>query len=397
MKIVMIEDFFHPDAGYQLNVLCKYLVKFGHEVTILTGELDKFPDYLTDFFGRDYIEERDRDYEALYDVKIRRIPVRHFISGRVFFDNSVLLTAIHAEKPDVFFVHGNDTVTGMWAVWNRNKLAAPLVMDSHMVDMASVNPLRKEFYWFYRRFVTPIIKRERITVIRTQDDDFVERRLGISLSQAPYISLGSDTLLFHPEASARAEFRARYQIAPDAFVIVYAGKLDEYKGGKLLGELTDRPLDTPREIVYLIVGDVVGDYGAEVEAMFEKSPYRVLRFPTQKYRDLAPFYQAADLAVFPRQCSLSFYDTQACGLPVLFEDNNINLERCTHGNGWTFRGDDTDDFARKLTEIANMPQTEFAATGENAVAFLREKYDYEEQAREYERILLETAERGICK
>lgn len=397
MKIVMVEDFFHPDAGYQLNVLCKYLVKFGHEVTILTGELDKFPHYLTDFFGRDHIEARDREYEAAFGVRICRMPVRRFVSGRAFFDNSALFAAIRGEKPDVLFVHGNDTVTGMWAIRNRKKFGCPLVLDSHMVDMASVNPLRKEFYWFYRRFVTPAVRRDGLTVIRTQDDDFVQRRLGVPLSQAPYISLGSDTMLFHPDTETRAAFRSAHAVPQDAFVVVYAGKLDEYKGGKLLAELTASRLDVAREAVYLVVGDSVGDYGAEVENIFARSPYRVLRFPTQKYRDLAPFYQAADLAVFPKQCSLSFYDVQACGLPVLFEDNNINLERCSHDNGWVFRGGDAEDFAHKLTEIVNMPPAAFAAVGKNAAAFIQREYDYEEKARAYERILIETARRGIHK
>jgi len=55
MKIVHIEDFFHPDAGYQVNVLAKYLKKFGHEVIVITAEMDKIPEYLTRFFGRDNI------------------------------------------------------------------------------------------------------------------------------------------------------------------------------------------------------------------------------------------------------------------------------------------------------------------------------------------------------
>ena len=50
MKIVHVEDFFHPDAGYQINVLPKYLAKFGHEQVIITSEMDKIPDNLTQFF-----------------------------------------------------------------------------------------------------------------------------------------------------------------------------------------------------------------------------------------------------------------------------------------------------------------------------------------------------------
>ena len=72
MKIVHIEDFFHPDAGYQINVLAKYQANAGHEVIILTSEIDKIPDFLTIFFGKDNIEQKDREYESKYGVKIIR-------------------------------------------------------------------------------------------------------------------------------------------------------------------------------------------------------------------------------------------------------------------------------------------------------------------------------------
>ena len=62
MKIVHIEDFVHPDAGYQLNSLAPLQHLQGHDVTIVTAELDKVPDFLTNFFGRENIEQRDRQF-----------------------------------------------------------------------------------------------------------------------------------------------------------------------------------------------------------------------------------------------------------------------------------------------------------------------------------------------
>ncbi|MBP3538478.1 MAG: glycosyl transferase, partial [Oscillospiraceae bacterium] len=72
MRIIQLESFFHPDAGYKINILAKYFAKMGHESIIITSELDKIPDYLTSFFGRENIEVRDREYEQKYNVKIIR-------------------------------------------------------------------------------------------------------------------------------------------------------------------------------------------------------------------------------------------------------------------------------------------------------------------------------------
>ena len=56
MKIVNVEDFFHPDAGYQINILSKYHVALGHDVTIITAQMEKVPVTLTSFFGRENIK-----------------------------------------------------------------------------------------------------------------------------------------------------------------------------------------------------------------------------------------------------------------------------------------------------------------------------------------------------
>lgn len=62
MNIVHIEDFFHPNAGYQTNILSKYQALQGDNVYIITSELDKMPDDLCKFFGDKNIEEDDNDF-----------------------------------------------------------------------------------------------------------------------------------------------------------------------------------------------------------------------------------------------------------------------------------------------------------------------------------------------
>lgn len=386
MRIVQIEDFFHPDTGYQLNVLSKYLVTFGHEVTIITAEIKHIPDTLTDFFCNENLAERDRAYEAANGVKIIRLPLLAFISGRAIFTRKIFQT-IKACEPDILFVHGNDTLTGMRCLWNRKTLHCPLIMDSHMLAMAAQNRFSKCFRFFYRVFLTPIIVKNHMIVIRTQNDAYVKECLGIPLEQAPWISYGSDTLLFHPDTEEKRAFRRKNNITEDDFVVIYAGKLDESKGGKLLAETFQKKFETKRAVVLIVVGNIVGDYGKEVEAIFNASENRILRYPTQKYCDLAQFYQAADLAVFAKQCSLSFYDAQACGLPVISEDNNINLERCSHGGGWNFKAGDRADFRQKIEYAANMDRDAYQSVCDCACHYIIEQFDYRDKAREYELLI----------
>ena len=118
MKIVHIEDYFHPDAGYQINILPKYLSKFGHSQTIITSEMKKIPEELTSFFGKTNIDERDRVYEKENGVKIIRLPLITFLSGRAVFGLG-LEYKLKKLKPDVIYVHGNDTLTGIRVILLR--------------------------------------------------------------------------------------------------------------------------------------------------------------------------------------------------------------------------------------------------------------------------------------
>lgn len=382
MRVVHIEDFFHPNAGYQINILPKYMVKKGIETYILTAEIDLVPETLTSFFGKKNIQKYDKEFEKKTGVKIVRVPVKAFVSNRAVFTRKIM-EKIKELKPDVLYVHGNDTLVGIKSILRYNKLNCALITDSHMLEMASNNRFNKLFRLFYKKIVTPKILKEGITVIRTQNDDYVEKCLGIPLSQAPWISYGSDTLLFYPDKNVRCKFRNKLKIGKDDFVILYAGKLDESKGGLFLANSIEKKFEVDKKIVFLIVGNTNGEYGERVENVFRNSENRVLRFPTQKYMDLAKFYQVSDIAIYPKQCSLSFYDVQASGLPVLLENNNINVDRCNHNNGLLFDSNSEEDFRKKIYEFLNMEKSEIDVMRKNSYEHIMNYYNYSDKADEY--------------
>ena len=386
MKIVQIEDFFHPDAGYQVNILAKYFSKKGHEVIIITAEMDKIPDELTSFFGKDNIDEKDRDYEREFNVQIIRVPVKKYISGRVIYEKCIE-KKVKELKPDVLYVHGNDTFIGIQYILKAKKLSFPIVSDSHMLEMASKNKFSKFFRLYYKLFVTPKIIKYQIPIIRTQNDSYVEKCLGIPLEQAPWISYGSDMMLFHQDEKKRILFREQNNISKEDFVVVFAGKLIESKGAMLLAKTFVKRFNTKKKVVLIAVGNTSGQYGKMVEEEFANSENRVLRFPTQKYRELAIFYQASDLAVFAKQCSLSFYDVQACGLPVVSENNNINIDRCSHDNGLCFEMDSIESFREAIERFVNMSDMEFDKYKRNSISFVKNGYDYDLKADEYLNII----------
>ncbi len=388
MRIVNVEDYFIPDAGYQINIMPKYLSKFGHDVYIVTSKTEKIEKECTSFFGVEDIEKRDKRYTETTGVKIIRVNpfTTKTVSNRII-QGKELFDTVNSLNPDVVYVHGNDTVTGIRYLLKK-KMPYALITDSHMLSMASDNKFNKLFKKVYRKTVTPKIIKKQIPVIRTQDDDYVESALGIPLSQAPWISYGTDTDLFHPDEDVKKAIREEYEIPQNSFVFVCTGKLDESKGGLILAEAFKEKFNTQKDVTLVTVGNIKGEYGEKVKEVFSRSQNRIINVPTQKYWDLGKFYQMADVCVFARQCSLSFYDAQGCALPVISEDNNINVDRNSHGNGLCFKSEDVASFREMLETVLNMNDEDFKKMKENSYRFITENYNYEDKAREYEKIIL---------
>ncbi|MHB1454438.1 MAG: glycosyltransferase family 4 protein [Saccharofermentanales bacterium] len=387
MRILHWDEMFHPSFGYQINLLAKFQVKQGHEVIIVTSDkIEEHPAFAS-FGNKEDINHADDFYSKMNGVKILRLPINGIVSSRVIYKRGYL-KSIKELNPDVIMCHTNDTLSAIRIAQKHKYLNIPIVFDNHMLVMASLNPLSRYFRAFFRLFITPIIKKKGWTVIRTQDDNYVNKYLGIPKEQTPFISFGSDTTLFHPDEETRMRFRKDYTISENDFIVVYTGKLDKAKGGKFLAETFKKDFIYEREIVLIVVGNTNGEYGKEVEDIFSKSENRVLRFSTQKYTELARFYQSSDLAIFPKQCSLSFYDAQACGLPVLSEDNNINVDRLQNSNGFNFKAGDIADFREKILFCAMMTDKDYSIMKQNAVEFIRKNYDYEIIAKQYTDILI---------
>lgn len=391
MKIVHIIDFFHPNAGYQVNVLSKYFVKLGNEVVVITSQLDKIEPDLLDFFGKDNIEQSDINFSDLTNVKIVRVPIWVYYSGRSIY-TSKLKKVLESENPDIVFIHDIDTFAGINAVLRIKSSKWPIVFNSTMLEMASRNVFAKQFRHFFRTFITPKIIKNNLVTIRIQNDDYLERCLGIPLNLCPFISVGSDTLLFEPNSVVRSKFRFQLDIHENDFVFIYTGKLIESKGGLFLAKAFEKKIINNQEknVVLLIVGNTSNDeYGDNVNLILNRSENRIIRFPTQKYLDLAKFYQIADVSLFPKECSLSFYDAQACGLPVLSEDNNVNIDRLKYNNGLTFVSNNVDSLLKRIVEFVEMEEKKMHQMSQESRQYVVKNFNYEDIAKMYLKILTE--------
>ena len=85
---------------------------------------------------------------------------------------------------------------------------------------------------------------------------------------------------------------------------------------------------------------------------------------------------------------MSFYDAQACGLPVVSEDNNINIDRLQEGNGFNFRSLKIDDFRQKIKICIEMDNIAFEEMKTNSLRYVKKKFDYQDMADKYTELLI---------
>ena len=388
MNIVHVESFFHPDAGYQLNILAKYMAKKGHNVTIITGEIDKFPDFLTSFFGKDNIQKRDQEYQRKYNVKIIRIPVIWYYSGRAFLSKAFFV-ALKECMPDIVFAHCHDDMVGIRTINYCLKNHVPVIGDTHMAEAASKNKLKGIFRFYYRNIEAPKIINNKIPIIRTGNIDYVNKIYGIPLLQCPIVGFGSDLMLFHPDFEKKRNMRVNLGIDNDDFVVIYAGKLDEFKGGLFLAESLEETFPVNKNTIFLIIGNTIGEYGEKVRERLNNSNNNIILIPTVKYEELSDYFACSDLAIIPKQSSLTFYDYQASGLPVIAEDIDVNRTRVCCSNGFLFNPGSKASFRECITRCINMEDDEFQKLRSNSIRFVEENYDYDKKCDEYISIIMQ--------
>jgi glycosyltransferase involved in cell wall biosynthesis len=381
MKIIKFEDFFHPHAGYNINILAKYLSKNGHELIIITSEIEKSPGYLRSFFDCSNIEEKDRVFEQENNVIIERVKTHLFISGRAIVSLKVFKRML-SYRPDIIFINGNDTFVGVLSTIGHNCFKVPIIYSSSMVEMASTNRLNWLFRFFYRLLVAPIIRRNKIKVIRTQDDDYVARFLGIPLTLAPHISLGVDTDMFFP-SNKPIDLLNQLELSINDFVVIYAGKIDVSKGADILFSVLKAKIESYKRIVFVIIGNVNTDVHVSFDETVRHSNNKIIHLPTALYSELNKFYHVSDLAIFPRQISLSFFNVQACGLPVIAESNNINDERLSHGNGYVFEYGNSSDLLDKIISVSMLDQESYNLMSKKSVDYIKNNFDYNKLINDY--------------
>jgi glycosyltransferase involved in cell wall biosynthesis len=184
--------------------------------------------------------------------------------------------------------------------------------------------------------------------------------------------LGVDTELFHPvaapdEAEARRELRKRLGFGEEEIICIYSGRFTPDKNPLLLARAIAELNRAGEPFRGLFVG-----HGAQGEEIARCPGCTV--HPFVPVGELAAFYRASEIGIWPTQESMSMLDAAACGLPVIANDRMGAPERL-EGCGLQYRLDDTGDLAEKIRSLRGAEMRE--KLGSHGARRMKEEYSWE--------------------
>ncbi|MEV6326127.1 D-inositol-3-phosphate glycosyltransferase [Streptomyces sp. NPDC051909] len=204
-------------------------------------------------------------------------------------------------------------------------------------------------------------------IANTGDEAEALRTLyGADPARTEVVRPGVDLRTFAP-AHGRAAARARLGLPADAFVPLYAGRIQPLKGPDVLvravAELLGMAPELRRRLLVPVVGGHSGatEQGSVWRLAAELGVDDVLRpCPPVPQERLADYYRAADVLVVPSRSEsfgLVALEAQACGTPVLAAAVGGLPTAVWDGvSGLLVRGHDPVEYARRLLWLVRNPE-----------------------------------------
>lgn len=363
MKIAVVTGFYSEGMGYTENCLSKSLASLGHEVHVVTSNYNVYgtsPEY--DATYKTFLGPADQGVRS-FNVDgyfVHRLQ-SSLIGGYVWIKG--LATKIRTIAPDI--VHCTEV-----ASLQSFLLAAikPLATFKYFAEthqhLSVVKPYLKASngFWFkktsYRltRTIPTFLASlavEKCYAIAPDCAHVARTFYGVPGAKIKLQSLGTDTDLFRPatssdELSARHALRRDFGYEEEDVVCIYTGRLSTDKNPLLLAQAVGQLLKLGGNFHSLFVGE--GPQRAEI-LRYRNSTV----VPFRKHADLAKLYRVADIAIWPRQESMSMLDAAACMLPLIVSDAIGESER-VRSSGLTYIENNAEDLARAILALSSREQ-----------------------------------------
>lgn len=381
MKIVhlCLSCFYIDDYSYQENMLPKYHVLQGHEVTVIAS-LVSF-----DSNGKPCLLDTESTKIAKDGFKVIRVDYkRPFYKFNKFvrFYNGIY-NLLEKEKPDLIFLHDFSfmDIGKIIKYTNRNR-NVKMYSDCHTdyINSAqtwvSLNIFHKLIWRYYAKKLSPFVtKFYGTTPLRS---NFLRDVYGISPEKIELLVMGidDDILENKDRISIKNNFEKEFKFDKSDFVIVTGGKIDEIKNIHLLMQAVN---NINKENVKLVV---FGTVAPEMQIVFDNllNSQSIVYAGWQNSDKVLDYLIFADLIVFPGTHSVLWEQAVGVGVPCIFKHWDGMTHVDVGGNCEFLFEDNVEEIESVLLSIIN-DRNKYLLMKKNAIEKGLREFSYSDIAK----------------
>ena len=364
-----LSAFFVDNYSYQENMLAKYHVKQGHEVTVIASL------FTFDKNGKGKYFSEASSYQDKNGFKVVRLayspPIR---INKIFRHYVGLKENLDKLQPDVIFVHNASFGdTPIIRRYLKKHKEVKLFADSH------VDYINSAQNWLSKHILHPIIWRHYSKVIEPYMQKcygvtplrcrFLKEVYHVNPDIVEYLPLGVDDDLIPPNREeVRKQVRQEFKLNEDDFLIFTGGKIDRLKNTHVLIDALSQ-LNNPK--LHLVICGVLTPQMEYLKESIENNA-NIHYLGWCDAERVMNCMVASDLACFPGTHSTLWEQSVGVGLPAIFkhwpEMEHVNV----NGNCCFVERDRVDELAsviEKMIDPENYVKTK-ALAQESAKRFL---------------------------
>ena len=386
MRVVHLTQYFMPWLGYQEFYLPREQVRMGHDVTVVTSNLRWPLGNYSVLAEKGLSQEMETGPGEEQGVARVRLPVARRVLGRLVLDG--LAETLADLAPEVVISHLVLTPHTLTAARLQPKLGYRLIVDEHQLPSqkapGALHVLqRRASALAARALIYPRV--HRFVAVAPGCVDWMTGEYGIARERIEMIPLGVDDDVFFPDATRRAEVRAELGADEGALLAIYTGKISPYKRVETLIEAAAIVAAKGERIVCAAIGSAVPEYRAELERVAGERGVSLAVRPSAPAAELAAYFNAADVCVWPADCTISHLEAAGCGKPIAISADARVEDRISGGNGVMVNPGDADGLAAFLLEMARNPEKR-REMGDAGYGLVKQRYTWRAVAEAFEKV-----------
>lgn len=376
MKIVIVSEWFSEKMGYAENYLPPAFGKLGHEVHVVTSDMQIYgtnPELYTKVYQQhlgDAIVPTGTFTKEGYTLHRNK----HSLNGGLHITQ--LEQKIAEIKPDLVYCFEINSIDTFTIARAKQKYNYKLVCESrlHISVFSPPKTLAQKFsqliQWINGRLLSH--KVDLFYPIAPDVQYVITRYFGIPKSKCKLASLGVETDLFSRKltTSQISIYRSKLGFTDNDVVCLYTGRFTDAKGPLILAKAVNYLHSKGHtQIKALFVGQGADDYLAEMQK--NKNCFFHSFVNSQ---ELVNFYCALDIGVWPLQESTSQLDAAACGMPIIISNKVEDIFRI-ESNGLSYQQGDFVDLAEKILQLIDAGKRK--EMGERGIEKIKKHYSWE--------------------